>query len=202
MTRTIAPALSVALTREIVKPVFLFEMEFISSTLRLSNLPYDITWNSVTWLGNGMLRDINNVQEDMQLAPTSCVVDLGVLDSGLMSLLLGSTNQSKKGYVYVGAFNSTGSTLLGAFLAFKGFFETVSIIESAQGALAQVVFENDLIKLNRPNEVRYTDQSQQALFPGDLGFQYVAAAEDWKGFWGKAPKVKRIRKRKLNQGTK
>jgi len=202
MTRVIAPAFSVSLTRQVVVPVFLFKMEFASSNLYLSSLPYNIDYLSQTWLGNGMLREINDVKEDMELSPSNCSVKLGALDSALMSLLLGSTNQTKKGYTYLGGYNEAGGTLLGTILTFKGFFDSVTITESERETIAEVSFENDLIKLNRQKELRYTDQSQQAQFAGDLGFQYVSAAEDWNGFWGTAPKVKRIRKRKLPAGTK
>ena len=130
------------------------------------------------------------------------MVRIGALDSAIMSLRLGQTNQSKVGEVYLGGFNENDTLIPSPTLIFKGFFETCSFTETREGTVAEVSFENDLIKLNRQKELRYTDKSQQSLYPGDLGMQYVAAAEDWSGFWGTAPKVKRIRKRKLNQGTK
>lgn len=202
MARTISPTLKANFVAPTLKPAFLAKLEFDTSTLYLSSLPFDLAWDSQTWLGNGMLHSIDGLSEDTDLATTSCTIRLASLSSALMSLILAHTNQVKKGYLYLGALNDNYEIIVDPLLIFAGFFENARFNESAQNTLVELEYENDLVKLNRPLEVRYTDQVQQALFPGDIGFQYVSAAEDWNGFWGTAPKVKRIRKRKLSSGRK
>jgi hypothetical protein len=42
-----------------------------------------------------------------------------------------------------------------------------------------------LIDLTVPRTWRYTHESQQALFSGDLGFEYVTAIQDREITWGR-----------------
>lgn len=200
MARTLSAAMQTALTASVVRPAFLVKIEFVGSTLYLASTRYDITWNAHTWLGNGMLFPFDGVEENLELNSGSVKIKLGSLDAALMSLLLASTNQSKRCEIYLGAFDSAFALIVDPVLIFGGYFETVQLAESSKGTIAELSYEDDLTKLNRPVELRWTDQCQKGLFPTDVGFQYVVAASDWKGFWGKAPKVKRSRKRKSTTG--
>jgi hypothetical protein len=78
-------------------------------------------------------------------------------------------------------------TLLTAdpLLLFTGLLDRPSIHESAEGPLIELAYESELIRLDTANIHRYTDEGQQAFYPNDKGFEYVAFLEQWNGYWGR-----------------
>jgi len=202
MTRGLTAGMLSEITATVVRPLFLFEMEFVGSTLYLSSGHINVSWNAQTWLANGFLYPFDAVKETTDLRANSVTIELGAIDSSLMSLLLASTNQGKVGRLYLALLNSSNAIIADPYLIFKGTFDNCQISESGTDAIASVTYENDLVRLNKVNEFRYTKQSWEVLFAGDKGFDYVSTIEDWSGFWGKAarPKIVRARKRASQAG--
>ena len=59
------------------------------------------------------------------------------------------------------------------------------ITDDAETCRITISYESRLIDLNTARSWRYTHESQQALHPGDLGFEYVAAIQDREVTWGR-----------------
>ncbi len=200
MTRGIASGLLTALQALVVRPVYLVKMEFTGSDLYLSSTIKNISYDSQTWLGNGLLKSsFDGVHEVGDVQATGVKIKLEAYDAALMSLLLTGLTRSKTASIYIGALDSSHDLVLSPQLIYKGFFDSVAFGESGNASEAIVSYENELITLRNINEFRYTHESQQIYFPGDLCFQYTDLIADWSGFWGKAAKVKRIKKRDKNK---
>ena len=59
------------------------------------------------------------------------------------------------------------------------------IKDDADTCTITISYESRLIDLTVARTWRYTHESQQVLFPGDLGFEYVTAIQDREITWGR-----------------
>lgn len=199
MTRAISAAYQSAIAAQVVRPILFVSMEFLSvSTLFLNSTSINVTWSSQIWLGNGLLYGVEGLQETEEISAFGWRVKLSGEDSSLISLILASGNQGQIGRVYIGALDSTETLIVDPELVAKGYFDYAQIEDTGKEASITVNYETDLQAMKRLQDFRYTHYSQQALFPGDKGFEYASAAEDWSGFWGKSHRAPRVaRKRRV-----
>lgn len=196
MSRTITAGMQTALAAATVRVCYLVELEFSSATLRLTSNTQNISWNAQTWLGNGILGQVGNVSEVAEIQATGFEVVLGGIDSATLALVLADSNQMLDGIVYLALLDSAEAVIADPFIIAKGKFDTAFVVEAGEGSTIELKYESDLLRRERANEFRYTDQLQQEIFAGDIGFQYTAKIEDWTGFWGKAARISRNKKRK------
>jgi hypothetical protein len=194
----------------VVKPVWLVKLEFITnpnSASSVNNITYlylssrriDVSWSGQLWLGNGWLRGFDGLNEAKDQTSTSLGIILGGYDPNLVSLVLSSTRQVLQCQVYFGLLDTSNNLIADPYLLYPGSFDSAEINEAAEDATITLRYENDLTKARKLNVFRFTHQSQQALFPGDLGFQYVSQAADWSGFWGQLTAPKANQKKKRNE---
>jgi hypothetical protein len=196
VARTLTAGMQTAIAQSTIRPIYFAELEFESQTIRLTSATRDITWDSETWLGNGWLKPLNAIDESAQLRATGCQVILSGLPSSLIAVVLGQSIISKKGTIWLGLLDSSMAIITDPYLIFKGYLDVPEIDDSHEDGTVALNYESDLISLDRPVEYRYSDQAHQALFAGDLGFQYTPQMEDWNGFWGKAERVKWKKRRR------
>jgi hypothetical protein len=196
VARSVTSGMQTALVADVVRPCLLAKLETTGSTIYLNSINKSITFDGQTWLGNGWLRPFAGLGEGTDLTPAGCEIRLGGIDSTTVSTLLGTLNRSKTGTLYLGLLDASYALIADPFVIFKGRFDSVEFNEEEDSATAAVKYESQLIRAKESNEFRYTDQSQQALFAGDLGFQYSAKVADWSGFWGKAGRPRVIRRKK------
>lgn len=201
MTRGLSASMLSAIAADVVRPCFLAELEFVGSTLYLSSVSRDVSHLSQNFLGNGLFIGLDGIQESLDVDAFGWSVTLQGADSALMSLVLGSVNQSKNGIIYLALLDSNEQSIASPEEIAHGYFDYAEIDDSGSESSIVLNYESELLGLSRIQEFRYTHFSQQALFPNDFGFQYAAQAEDWNGFWGKsgkAPKPQRKRKKGRN----
>lgn len=199
MARTISGDMQTALAASVLRICLLVELETTGSTIYLTSLDRNISYSAQTWLGNSWLRPFSDISEVADLSSTGCQIRLGGLDSTAVSAILQTFTKSKTGTVQLGLLDSSYALISSPLIIFKGKFDHAELFEDGESASAILTYESTLLRQKESNEFRYTDQSQQSLFPGDKGFQYAAQAADWSGFWGRAAKPQRIRKRKARR---
>ncbi|HBN31649.1 MAG TPA: hypothetical protein DD416_10620, partial [Rhodobacteraceae bacterium] len=69
--------------------------------------------------------------------------------------------------------------------AFSGRLDVPEIADDANTCTITISYESRLIDLNTARSWRYTHESQQSLYPGDRGFEYVTAIQDREITWGR-----------------
>lgn len=199
MTRTLTSDMQAALRAAVVRPIMLVRLQFDSTDLYLCDSDTDISWNAHTWLGNGVLQSIDNLAESRDLTPVNFSVTLAGEDSTIVSLVLSECHQNNIAQVFLALLNDEDSLIDDPFILETGFFDQATFKETGKDTAIVLAYENELIASQRAVQLRYTDQCQQALFPGDLGFQYVSQAADFKGFWGTAARVQYVKKRHVGK---
>jgi len=174
----------------------LVSIGFTSTTIRLNSLMRDISWDGNTYLGNGWLKPIRAINETPEVRAVGVEIPLVGVSPTLISLALLNVDQNLDANVWLGALDASGALVSDPLLLFKGKVDSTVIEDRASNPTVTVLCETYLARLNRPQNFRYTNENQRALFAGDRGFEYTPKLEDWNGFWGKAERPKSIRRKR------
>lgn len=184
------PDLSAAFLAEldslVKRPAFFYEGEFATSTVRFWTGVGQITWDSKEWTGAGQLAGISAIDESGKLKANGITVSISGVPASLLSLVLQEVRQNKSGKVWLAFLTETNEVVADPALAFTGLLDVPTIQDDGNTLAITIAYENKLRDLERPRELRYTNESQQTLFPGDLGFEYVPSLQEWNGVWGRS----------------
>lgn len=190
MTREIDSAVATAARAEVVRPVALVSMAFDTGTTRATSAPYDITIDAdgdgtaETFLGVGNLGRVGAVQETSELRATNVELELSGIPSELLSLALAEHYQGRTARLWVLLVDEDHAPVGPACLVMRGRMDTM-VIERGETATIRLNVESQLVDLERPRALRWTDADQQNLFTGDRGFSFVSQAVEKKLAWGK-----------------
>lgn len=201
MGRGLTTALQNALRATVVRAGYMVKLETTGATVYLSTRERSFDYFGVTWLGNSWIRPTFNIQETVELRANSISIRLAGLDPAAVSMVLQSINHSKRGNVWLVAFEESGAVIADPFPIGGGNFDNADVRDSGENAEIILNYENELIRASDAAEFRMTHFSQQARFPnsGDLGFEYTDLVEDYSGFWGRAAQPKFTKKRKTKK---
>jgi len=163
----------------------LFEGHFLDVSLYLWTGLGELVWNSQVWQGAGVLMGIGSVKETGDLSAQGMTVSLSGCDETLISLAIQELRQGQPCTVYIACVDWTTNALRSTpYPFFSGRVDVPSIDDSATTATISLQLENRLVDFER-ERVRYYDPQTQAMYsPSDKGFDYVAALQDQKIFWG------------------
>lgn len=187
MTRDMTTAMDAALQGKAIRVFLLFEAEFPSGTVRLSTLHEDVIWAGQTWIGGGTLLSVSAIQESTDVVATGITVTLAGVDPSLVSLVISDAMQGLPGKVWLGLHDASGALIVNPLALFAGRLDVPQITDGAATCAITVSYENRLVDLNTPREWRRTHESQQQLYPGDMGFEFVAGLQDKEIPWGVPP---------------
>jgi hypothetical protein len=184
MARDLTAGVITQLQAASVEVGLLFEGEFASGWVRLWSGIGNLSWDSKTWNGVGTLLGISAIDETNEVRASGLTVSLSGIPSDLLAAALGDARSGKTGRVYL-AFFSGGAVVADPVLQFQGRLDVPAIEDGPTTATISISYESELIDLERPRERRYTPEDQSIDYPGDLGFDYVAALQDAQITWGR-----------------
>lgn len=201
MARDLTANFITEITAENNRPIFLAELTFASSVIRLWTGIGDLTWDSKTWFGNGWLHGLTGMAETREVEAVGMEVELAGVPAAVLSAVLNESNQGKAGNIYLGFLNSSGAVIADPYLVFEGRMDVPTIYEDPLEPRVTIAYESRLIDLERAKEFSYTTETQQQFSYGanDKGFEFNSQAVEWTGFWGnqqKKPKKKKKRRRR------
>ena len=185
MSRNLTPDFAAALTDRDLRPVIFFEGVFVSGTVRLWSGLGEIGWAGQSWSGAGALLGLGAIEETSEVVAGGTSVSLSGIPLDLVQMAIAEARQGLPGRVWLGLLTPEGQIIADPVLAFAGRLDVPEITDDAESCRITISYESRLIDLNTPRSWRYTHESQQALFPGDLGFEYVAAIQDREITWGR-----------------
>jgi hypothetical protein len=186
MPRPWTPTMIAQLTAPNIKPVLFLKMQFNTGPIFVWSGIGMLNWNGLQWTGLGQLGTISAVEESSELAATNVTFTLSGIPQDLIQDALSEVRQGNPVQLWFGTLGDDNNVLADPLQIFAGRMDTPTIDEGALTGTISISVENRLIDLNRARERRYTNQDQQIDHPGDLGFQYVQAIQQWNGTWGKA----------------
>lgn len=185
MSRDLTPGFAAALAARDLRPVIFFEGLFASGPVRLWSGLGEIGWAGQSWSGAGALLGLGAIEETSQIVAGGTTVALSGIPPHLVQLAIAEARQGLPGRVWLGLLTPEGEIVADPVLAFAGRLDVPEITDDAGRCTLTISYESRLIDLNTPREWRYTHESQQALHPGDRGFEFVTAIQDREITWGR-----------------
>jgi len=185
MSRTLSTAMQAVATAEIVRPIYLVDLEFASGSIYLWSGLGDLTFNSNTYIGVGDLLSIGSVQESTELTATGAQITLGGIKQSLLTLARDEPYQGRPLTIRLGAFDENGDLIASPVIVFSGFMDVMTISDSGETSTITVSAENKLIAFQKTAVRRYTAEDQKIDHPTDKGFEFVAKIQEKEIIWGR-----------------
>lgn len=176
MSRNISTALVTALTGDAVELFVAVELFFDAGTLRLWSGTGDKVLGGNTYTGTGSLLSVGGIEESDGLTAAGANITLNGVDTSIVSLAIQEPYQNRACRILVGS----GSN---SFEVFSGFMDTMTIEDTGDTCQINISVESRLILLDRKVPLRYTQETQNTLYPGDTFFSKVTSLQDKKVSW-------------------
>jgi hypothetical protein len=184
MSRNLTTAMKTALAGVVVRPVLLVQQEFRGTTINIWTGLGPLVWDGKTWLGVGDLLAVSELEENSDVSAKGMTISLKGVKSSDISLALAGMARNKPGKIWLALLDASGSVIANPKIMFSGKLDTCTVEDGADTCTISIALESELIDLERPREVRLTDQEQQKRFPGDRGLENIAALQDANIPWG------------------
>ena len=185
MARNITADVITEITAGRCAPIVLCEMKFSSGTVNLWNGIGDLSWDSKTWNGAGQLASISALPEGSDVAAEGLTLSLDGIPTTFIQQVLTECRQGYPVKLWLGFLDSTGAVIADPYQSFAGRMDVPTIQEGADTCKVSITAESRMIDLKRARERRYTHEDQQIDYPGDTGFENVAALQNVSIVWGK-----------------
>jgi hypothetical protein len=180
-----------AIAADLLLPAFFLVATFTTGPVYLWTGNYPIVWNSHTWLGVGTLGGISVIEEGSDVQAKGITLTLSGFDATLLPDVLTEFQLGAPVTVYVGFFNPISLALITSpIIAWAGRMDQPTIDVDGKSAAIGINCESRLIDLNTPVDRRYTQDDQQLVAPGDLGFSFQAGIQEVTIYWGESPNSK------------
>lgn len=184
MPRSVSPAFAAACAAGTVRPALLVEGYFDSGTVRLWSGIGALEWNGATYTGAGSILAIDPIEETGRVEAVGTRITLSGLPVDILALALAEPYQGRIVRIRQALLDENYGILADPDERFTGRADVMAIAEDGRSCTIALTVESRLIDLQRPRERRYTHDDQQSVYPGDRGFEFVAALQDKQIQWG------------------
>lgn len=171
-----------AMEQSNVSLVLAAEIDFPSGVTRVHTGTGVVVINGQTFLGVGTLGDVGSVTEENSTSSSTMSMALSGLDMSLVGETLNEEVIGRNVVCYIAVMNDQGN-VIAANILFEGFITDTALQAGQQNALSYVI-SNVFERWSQGLPDRYTDESQQRLYPGDRFFRYIAQMAERSIFWG------------------
>lgn len=183
MVRILTDDFKEASAQDVVRVAFLSEFEFDEGDLRFwtgyGNLEYD----GKIFTGSGNLLKISPAQETQNLEATNTVWELSGIPESIVSVAMSSDYSGRPCRLWIAFFNSAWELIANPMRRFSGKMDTMPILDDPQNPIIRLTAENDLNRLTRSQERRWTHEEQQIDYAGDMFFEFVPQMQDREVLW-------------------
>ena len=207
MTRDLNADILAVIENDTLSPFIAVQMNFDTYTLRLWSGYGTKSINGVNFVGVGTLLGVSAIEETAELYASGASVSLSGVPLDMLSLALTQPYQGRRAYIYLGVIVTSASWILSqgawrdgglwldteywtetgiqASQIFSGYLDQMTIDEQADTATIAVTIESKLIDLERVRAYNYTSATQKAVYPTDLGFDFVDSLQGRTYNWGR-----------------
>ncbi len=183
--RTMTAAAKTASKAEVVTPVILVDLDFSGGAVRANSSPYTISYDGDDFLGVGNLGGISQMEEGVDMKARGISLTLSGIPTELVATALDEDYQGRDCKIWL-AFLDSDHQLISDPVQLGPWRMDVMNVKMGTTATIQVTAESRMADWDRARVRRYTNDDQQDRFPGDKGFDYVAAVAEKEIVWGRA----------------
>jgi hypothetical protein len=183
--RGMSSQFSTQLTQDSITIYHLYQAQFPDGTIYFTDLPYDTTYGGNTYTGAGSALGYDSIEEVSGLQSNGIRIYFNAANVSLLSVLLDQNLIDRPVYVYRGLLDSSNQPITDPLLIFEGRSDSVRLSEDPDKGSLQLIFEcfDENVDFERVNGRRSNHEEQQALFPGDNGFAFIADGMDKVTKW-------------------
>jgi hypothetical protein len=187
MARGLTSAVKTELATGVIEPVILLEIGF-STPIYLTNASFNITssvsGSSRTYLSNGHLKTITNINETNRPTKNTLAISLSGVDQTYINVALAENIINDNVYIYRGFLDSNLALIADPFLLFFGTIDEYKIADNTTTANIILTVTSHWGNFSKISGRTTTDNSQQRVFSGDKGMEFSAlTVKDIK--WGR-----------------
>lgn len=168
---------------EVIRPVIMADLDFSSGHQRLHTGSGNLSYGGNTFSGIGGLGKISSFEENATAQATNIELTLSGVDPDNLSIALGEHYQGRSVIVYIGLLDSGHQLINDPVILWQGRMDNMNIV-LGKTATISVTAQNVLADWNRPRVRRYNNDDQQAVYPGDKGFEFVEKSVNKEILWG------------------
>ena len=164
-------------------------MKSPTATAAFADSAHDIRWATSPWgdltfTSGSHLLGASAVRETSDLKINTFKVDLSGVDQAYLALFLGRNYMDIPFYYYKATYDDSYTIIDAPWLSFLGTVTGWSFDESDTSSTLSIECANNFADFKLRNGRRTNDTTQQALWPGDLGFEFTALS-DTEIRWGR-----------------
>ncbi len=173
MTRSLSGSTITASQADTLRVVYFTEVDFASGAIRKNSTDRDITWGGNTFEGALGIGTIGAIEEGAELKSRSLPFTLRGVPNDIVLVSLSEHYQGRDVTVWIGLLDEGYDLIDTPTLFWKGLADTMDT-EMGSDSTVTLTAQDRFSRWDTNPEVRYTDEQQQARFPGDLGLQFIS----------------------------
>ncbi len=187
--RGLSAANQAASLAEVFRPVGFVRLDYASGDVLVTSAPFNLSWDwngdgtPEEFVGVGALGSISRITESTELRPYSVTLQLSGIPAEYVALALGERYQGRDGRIWLGLLDADHVLVDTPVLVFRGRMDTQPIRYGKQVSI-EVTLLSRLADWERARVRRFTGEDQQAAYPGDRGFEFVAEMVNKEIRWG------------------
>ena len=185
MSRTLSTEMQAVATAELVRPIYLVQMEFDSGDLFLWSGLGNLVYSGDTYVGTGDLMAISPIKESEELTANGVTFTVSGIKQSLVNLARDEPYQGRKITLLLGAFDDNADIISSPVVLFSGFMDVMNIADSGETSTITIAAENKLISFDRASVRRFTAEDQKIDYPTDKGFEFVSKIAQQEIIWGR-----------------
>lgn len=185
MSRGLSVAQQAAVAASVVRPVMFVRMDFLAQPVLVHTSIGDLVTLGETYKGVGNLGSIAPIKEGTLPRSYGAQFTISGVDPALVATVQTEHYRGRDIRVYVGFLDSDHKVIGTPIQEWRGRMDYCDISIGASAAIT-LNAESRLADCDRARTRRYTHEDQQDLYPGDLGFEFVAAMVSKEIVWGRA----------------
>jgi hypothetical protein len=182
MPRNLATPNQTAVLSQALQLVLLVRLDFTAETVYIASTPFNLTWNSQTWLGAGFLGQVSGVSEDTEVKASATVLTLSGIPTELINDALEVVTFGGKAQLYVGFLNE-GALVADPIPANLGLIDAPELSVDTPTCTISITIENEFSDLQRSRGGRLTACDQRSRFPWDATCDIVSKIQDKLLLW-------------------
>jgi hypothetical protein len=174
MTRPIDPATAALLTDDSLRIAHLLTFEF-STTLRFTDYGHSISYSGDTYSAVSGFIDLSDPTESEDLRVNSLTVKMSGVEQSFISIFLSGLWVNRRALLQVAFLDSDDVVVGEPVTLFDGLVSNFSINETERTSSVDIIVASHWADFERKAGRLTNNNSQQYLFPGDVGMEFAAS---------------------------
>jgi hypothetical protein len=183
MSRAFGAASAAAFIQPNVSILTFVMLDFASGIVRVHNGLGTYTWGGNDWIGVGSLGAVSQLEEGADVSPYGITLTLSALDAVVSGAALNEDYFMRPVEIYIGALSAEDVLLNDPLQMWGGHMDVMSVTAGAENDQITINCESELAAFDRSSNLKYTTQSQQQFYPGDVFFNFLPKIDGAKIRW-------------------